>query len=131
MYPIANGEYTIAIETFFNDYELHEKAVIYIEGVSVYIQSYNTKKYSLDAGKDSHVWIYYTTTIFNFKKGGSSPSQLYYTVYIDKEGSDLQTYPERYVGMYAQLVTVLQVITTMLTVKFMMRTKLMRLIKLK
>lgn len=37
MYPIANGEYTIAIETFSNDYELHEKAVIYIEGVSVYI----------------------------------------------------------------------------------------------
>ena len=91
MYPIANGEYTIVIETLFNDYKLWEKAVIYIEGVSVYVESYNTKKY--------HV-VYYTRTVVKFKKGGTAPFQLYYTVHIDKQGFDLHTYPKKYTGMY-------------------------------
>ena len=64
------------------------------------VESHNTKMFSFDAGTDRHVWIYYTKTIVNFKKGGSIPFWLYYTVHIDKEGFDLHTYPERYVGMY-------------------------------
>lgn len=100
LYSVPNGEYTIAIESFFTDSKLQDKASIYMNGVSVYVESYETKKYSFDAGTTSNIWIYYTRTIVNFRKGGSPPIYLYYTVHIDKDGTDLDTYPERYSWVY-------------------------------
>ena len=64
MNPIANDEYTICIETFFNEYKLWEKATIDIEGISVHIQPHSTQKFSSDAG------TYYTRTIAQFRKRG-------------------------------------------------------------
>ena len=61
MYLIANGEYTISVETHFNYYKLRENAEITVQGVSIYLSSYNTAKNYFDAGKDTHIWVYYRT----------------------------------------------------------------------
>lgn len=96
-----NSNYTICVETIFNDYLLWHKSEIFINGTSIIIKSHHTKKMSFDAGSSgAHNWIYYSRTIISLRKFGSTPFYLYYRIHIDDNGGDLNTYPQNYTGMY-------------------------------
>ena len=76
------------IELYNKDLLIYDKTSIKIEGSgSISIEGHNTQKYTGN-------FLCYTKTLVQFKKSGSAPMFVYFTVHYEKQGSDLKEYPQ-------------------------------------
>lgn len=95
MFPFNNKSniYT-GNRTFNKDLLIYNKTGISIQGSSsISIEGHNTQKYQYQYSTGN--FLYYTKTLVQFKKiSGSAPVFVYFTVNCEKQGSDLDKYPQ-------------------------------------
>ena len=89
----TNESYSLIVELYNRDYKTWQRQHTYVNGTGMWIISGNTRKYQHQYGSSGD--LYYTKTLIKFKKTSSSPPIfVYFTVYFDDNGGDMNTYPK-------------------------------------
>ena len=91
----TNEQYSLIVEVYNHDYVTWERQQTYVNGTGMWVENHNTTKYQYHYGISNT--LYYTKTLIRFKKTSSSPPVfVYFTIYYDDDGGDLNTYPKEF-----------------------------------
>ena len=94
MFPMKTNEtYSLIVELYNRDYKTWQRQETFVNGMGMWVKSYNTTKFQHRYGSSGD--LYYTKTLIKFKKTSSSaPIFVYFTVHFDDKGGDMNTYPK-------------------------------------
>ena len=88
-----NESYSLIVELYNRDYKTWQRQQTFVEGTGMWVINHNTTKYQYQYGSSGD--LYYSKTLIKFKKTSSSPPIfVYFTVYFDDNGGDMNTYPK-------------------------------------
>ena len=91
----TNETYSLIVELYNRDFKTWGRQQTYIEGIGIWMKSYNTTKFQHRYGSSGD--LYYTKTLIKFKKTSSiAPIFIYFTVHFDDRGGDMNTYPSEF-----------------------------------
>ena len=89
----TNESYSLIVELYYRDYKTWQRQQTYVNGTGMWVISSSTTKCQHQYGSSGD--LYYTKTLIKFKKTSSSPPIfVYFTVYFDDNGGDMNTYPK-------------------------------------
>ena len=94
MFPMKTNEtYSLIVELYNRDYKTWQRQETYVNGIGIWLKSYNTTKLQYRYGSSGD--LYYTKTLIKFKKTSpTSPISVYFTVHFDDNRGDMNTYPK-------------------------------------